>query len=612
MPTHHRRCRSITSFINARQAAIQSGLGSMTRLNIMVTAHQVRWNAVENRIASHPSETRQLDENGKSILFLALSRRMEDYPTQKTIRNIIAADPCAVWEGIADLHGADSDGAVGNRDRQRGALDYASSPLIIAASRRAKLEILQYLVQGRPSIPSQDIASLVSLWNSYRVLYHGSEEILIGLLFEGGRESFAIYSKLHSLLHYCTAPGNRLQPWPEGGTTLHRAAAVPDCSTRLFQVILHFFPKLCWQRDLLGRLPLHSLLRGWAYENQKETRWNQHLKLDRLKLLMEYYPQAASHRDVSGSLPLHTAIASGWNYPHLSQLVDAFPQALSLRDEKMKLYPFQLAAAQSSSLSTIYELLQMAPALATKNLATTRQEGISCRAAEPNIPEGPKNNTNTGISSLHPFEKFNSAGVIPNELRSLLQHVKNMNDSRLWQEVQQLLRWETARKTSAEWLGLHAAVSIAECPIGFIRVLIHVHPEQLAIQDQSMGRTPLHYAAANSSKSRLATTPPTSDSETDLRTLRLQEVLNANHSAAQLYDHDGQLPLHLALTHGMPAACLEALILVWPESLCRKDSKHALHPFLLAARSPVASLNDVFVLLLRAPHVLAEATGTKM
>ena len=608
MPTQHRRCRSITSFTNARQATIQSGLGSMTRLNIMVTAHQVRWKAVENRILSHPSETRHLDENGRSILFLALSRRVEDYPTQITIRNIIAVDPYAVWEGIADLRRANNDEA-GNRDRQRGDLDYANSPLIIAASRRSNLEILQSLVEGRPSVPSQDIASLVSLWNSYRVLHHGSEEDLVGLLFEGGREAFAIYSKLHCLLHYCTAHGNRLITWPEIGTTLHRAATVPECSTRLFQVILHVFPNLSRQPDNLGRLPLHSLFRGCSGENQKETRWNQHLKLDRLKLLLENCPQAASHRDVSGNLPLHTAIVSGWNYPHLSQLVEAFPQAISSRDGKTMLYPFQLAATQNSSLTTIYKLLLVAPALVTKKFS--RQEDIACMTARQKIAESPKNDANARLPPLAPFEKFTNVGVISNKLKSLLHHVKNTNDSRLWRELQELLRSEPASKTSAEWLDLHAAVSIAECPIGFIRVLIHMHPEQLVTQDQSMGRTPLHYAAANSSKSFLATTPPSSNDETDLRTLRLQGVLNANLSAAQLYDHDGQLPLHLALSHGMPAVCLESLILAWPESLCRKDGKHAMYPFLLAACSPLASLNDVFVLLVRAPHVLAEAIGVK-
>lgn len=605
MATQHRRCRSITSFINARRAAIQGGLGSMTVLNIMVTAHEVRWNAVEERIASHPSEARQLDENGKSVLFLALSRRMEDYPTQKIIQKIILADPCAVWEGIIYLNKSSGDETSENigeiRNRPNHNLDYANSPLIIAAWRRANLEILQDLVRGRPSLPSLDIAALVALWNSYRDLYHESEEELVNLLFEGGRESFAIYSKLHCLLRYCTAPGNRLLSWPEGGTILHRAAAAPDCSAYLFQVILQQYPDLSRQVDNLGRLPLHVLLQTYSGENHQEPIWNQHMKLERLKLLVQSYPQATSHRDLNGRLPLHIAIVSGWSTPTLSRLVDAFPQSVCSLDGKTNLYPFQLVAAQHGSLSNIYKLLLASPMLVSKRLP--QQEDLGRKLFR-------QNDCSTSAKAvLSPllFERSTKDVAISTEVQGLLQRSKSINDDRLWHELQSLLRVEPASKASVDWLVLHAAVSTTECPIGFIRVLIHMHPEQLVTQDSSKKRTPLHYAAANSTKSLLATTPP--NSEDDLRTLRLQAVLAANHSAAQVVDHAGQLPLHLAVSHGMPVACLESLILAWPDALYRRDGKQGLYPFQLSALSPDASLNDVYAILRKAPHVLVAASG---
>ena len=75
---HHRRARSITSLQRLRPSNDQNG--RPTVLNVLVSAYQVRWNTVEERLATHPHEAAILDSGGFSVLHRVLIRRIEDYP----------------------------------------------------------------------------------------------------------------------------------------------------------------------------------------------------------------------------------------------------------------------------------------------------------------------------------------------------------------------------------------------------------------------------------------------------------------------------------------------------------------------------------------------------
>jgi ankyrin repeat protein len=540
--------------------------------------------AFRERLETNPSEAKRLDEHGKTVLYKSLSRRMDDYPSDAIIRLIVEKHRAAVWEGLADLNGND-------RMARRQA-DYANSPLVVAAWKRASLEILQCLTEARPSVPSQDMAAIVSLWNSYRNFY-GSEQELVNLLVDGGREGFAVFVKLHHLLRYCTGPGESLVSWTNG-RSLTIACSAPHCPIDLFHFILDKFPAQIKQPDDNGRVPLHTVVAMPRIPEMGAALMEELSRYERMKVLLRVYPQGAMVFDHKGQLPLHLAIQSGWHHLHLMELLAAAPPSISALDETFSLYPFQLAATHDSSLTTIFKLLLAAPNLLGSRIPPCNQ--LSSSSVEKSWLGDPGH---VESKPVVPFGKSRTAAV-SEELQALLQYVKD--DPQLWMDLQTLLG--SPKCVDDDWLVVHAAVSLKECPIGLIRVLLRMHPEQL--RAPSGGRTPLHCAAANAAKSLLATTVEVdADNAPDLRTLRLLAVLEAHPAAARITDSAGQLPLHLAAYHGQPAACLESLIEAWPGALCQPDARYKLYPFLWAACSPMASLTDVFMLLQRAPHVIA-------
>lgn len=608
MSTQHRRVRSITSLIQAQHVAAQNGfLGGMTVLSIMVTAHTVRWGNVRQRLSSHPDEAKQLDEHGKTVLYKALSRRRDDYPSVEEARQLVQANRAAAWEGVVDLYegeAAPTDQRIGALLNPRGdALSVTNSPLIVAAWRRAPLEILQCLAAARPSVPSQDVAALVSCWNSYREFYGGEEE-LVNLLCGGGREARSVFAKLHCLLRYCTVPGKSLISLG-GSSSLHRAASAQACSLELFRVILQRFPECIRQQDHRGRLPLHCLMVLCA-DNKMDAWEEQNSRVKRMKILLEQYPGALEVADSNGRLPLHLAIRAGWHHLHLMEMVETCPESLSVRDGLCNLYPFQMAAQQDLSLTIVFKLLRTAPDLVANNIPSLQSNDAidTANMVTSEISTSSRDKIESSANIIACLGKGKKESVVSDEIKSLLQHVRIEHDE-LWVELQSLLSSSFANH-GGEWKALHAAVSLPECPIGLIRVLMHMHPEQLDQRAGPHSRTPLHCAAANAAKSLLATTPTVTTADTDdLRTIRLQALLQAQPLAAQVRDAQGQLPLHLAVVRGMPAPCVEALIRAWPEALCQRDGQQSLYPFLLAACSSAASLSDVFSLLVRAPHVLS-------
>lgn len=295
------------------------------------------------------------------------------------------------------------------------------------------------------------------------------------------------------------------------------------------------------------------------------------------------------------------------------KIVETVPQSLTVLDGVTTLYPFQLAAAKDLPLTTIFKLLRAAPEL------MEQQHPFSPRSIGTEKRHFTREDKSEAarIRSRLVLVKSPNDNKVPDDIQSLLQHVHEAGNRSLWIELQSLLTTKSETCEDQGWLSLHAAVSLSECPLAFLHVLLQMHPEQLHQQGGRYLRTPLHCASVNAVKSLMACSPwgendnhgSTSDETIGLRTKRLQMVLEANPVASRVRDGPGQLPLHLASYHGMPVACLESLIQAWPEALCQRDGKHSLYPFLLAACSEnsTCSLSDVFLLLLRAPHVLSAA-----
>jgi hypothetical protein len=78
-------------------------------------------------------------------------------------------------------------------------------------------------------------------------------------------------------------------------------------------------------------------------------------------MLLEAHPLSAKHL-VNGRLALHMAVENGW--PCHDLLLAVFPEALDVPDRKTELFPFQTAAKEDmskTSLDVTFELLRANP-----------------------------------------------------------------------------------------------------------------------------------------------------------------------------------------------------------------------------------------------------------
>jgi hypothetical protein len=171
-PTH-RRARSITSLVRRQESS------GPTVLGILVSAYQVRWRNVEERLATHASEATQLDLSGCSVLYRALTRRSDDYPPFPIVRAILRAYPKAIWQRHHNM-----------------------TLLEIAIRRMASLETLELLSQARPAIPEDNFVVPI-LWQVYTSHFE-TEEHFVSVLASVTPEAFDIGCKFQLILRYLT------------------------------------------------------------------------------------------------------------------------------------------------------------------------------------------------------------------------------------------------------------------------------------------------------------------------------------------------------------------------------------------------------------------------
>lgn len=171
----------------------------------------------------------------------------------------------------------------------------------------------------------------------------------------------------------------------------------------------------------------------------------------------------------------------------------------------------------------------------------------------------------------------------------LLNFVGSCAEPKMWNELLELLRVDVCRPT-VPWRALHAASPLANLPLLFLGLAVRLHPEELQQMDEA-GRLPLHIVCS------LEPVHIHSDS-------RVKTILGGFPPAVRARDNDGCLPLHGAITSGQPWSLLAALISAAPETLSWRDRLSKLYPFQLAACSPSSQLNELYLLLVAAPHLL--------
>jgi ankyrin repeat protein len=546
--------------INMRHASRPSN-DRPTLLHHYLSELHVNWYFVRNKLNESPEDARILTEYGATPLFKALYRRTGDYPTLPIVKQLIDAYPPAIWDDNPN-----------------------QSCLKAACWRRASIPILQLLLSSRPS-RANDTAALCALWKSHVTLF--GDEDLMSTVMEGGREGAEIWTKLYMLLQFCTSQTM------ETYQCLHTLAARTDCPMELLELGLSLFPEQVREADRDGRLPLHHCV---FHHHDDDDNGSEQIAA--IRLLLEAYPEATTIRDDSClRLPLHIAIAEGQSWESLQLLLET-PDTWSELDGITRLYPFQLAACtEACSLSVVFDLLRTAPYLV--------QDGTEAGAA-----------ARAPLSALKANSSAARLGILEKDV------LRQRNEDKLveWGFVEDPMLWTNVSKLFAhrppepDWYVVHTAASLPTCPMGLLQLAVTLHPQELSIRDAT-GSLPLHLviasaaAASTNSTRTLAKDTPVKDSiDSDNDTAReltpVEIVLKQYPRAAQLRDGQGRPPLQMALHAGHhPWASLKALIRAHPRSICRRDEQ-GLYPFQLAAAVKANGLNEIYELLLTAPHLV--------
>lgn len=147
---------------------------------------------------------------------------------------------------------------------------------------------------------------------------------------------------------------------------LNASVSTKDCPLHVVQLAAHLYPQHLLERDEHGCTPLILAIRDTCSE-------------DIIKAVLQENPRAASIADSNGRSPLCWAVETGEYSFHdiLYQLFTAEPSAVSTRDSVSDLFPFALAAVNTTSsrtatdreedqVTTIYELLRIDPSVLTQ------------------------------------------------------------------------------------------------------------------------------------------------------------------------------------------------------------------------------------------------------
>lgn len=413
-----------------------------TTLKDMVTAFQVDWLAVNQRLRRHPHEARNLlpcsgdadadaEATTTTILHLALQRRRSNYPPLQTIRLLLAIFPQAAWMGAATC----------------------ASPLHILARHNPQPDYVALVQSARPAVLPQDLQALLSLWDHF-VQDFESEQALVDVLLafpqqqeeqdESDRKAARIYSQLASMLEYTIKFPLRQDIVQQKNFGLHTVAAL-TADLQLLQLALEVFPhQVNVPSSKNGRLPLHAFLATAAdgrplpvFTTTVDEECNRVRRfrfpfdlLPLLRVLVRACPAALTTRDAAGQLPLHIAIAAGWN--EFDVLLSDHPDSLHAVDgESGWMLPFQLAAVSPAcGLDTVYKLLRRDPAVLRSSIEGDGGDDNNNKSVDQKA-HTPKND--------HILDHYPQNCVISNDFMRLACKVGEAECCRLWNSLQVLL-----------------------------------------------------------------------------------------------------------------------------------------------------------------------------
>ncbi len=134
------------------------------------------------------------------------------------------------------------------------------------------------------------------------------------------------------------------------GSALHIACSLKVSIPSLAAILGAVLPEQATIHDSLGFIPLHHVL------------LNPHSPLQLLCNVLDINRDACTIPTWYGTYPLILSIQKGWGWETcISELVRASPATLDTADRETGLVPFLLAASVNADVTTIFELLRVAP-----------------------------------------------------------------------------------------------------------------------------------------------------------------------------------------------------------------------------------------------------------
>jgi len=385
-----------------------------TQLQALIEAYD--WVGVMERIYTNPEEVAVRGYQDRRALHIAcehdapavvVQALIAVYPEATSIVGTSNMNPlhitCSSSKALLDVVQVLLEGGSGVETSMQD-VD-GDTPLHAACRCGAPVDVLELLLRWNSNVVHlrdyEGLTPLLRLWVRYYVIL-GSEAIeavsapeqVNGILSEAwNKTQLLLKTAYHGLVDL--PPGMRFYP-------VHAAAAV-DCPRAVLRIAILLYPEQLELKDNDGNTPLSVAISAPIYKvhdlsedgydmnrmygftddepeqdnntNNEDTSQQQESANASncpsvIEVILETNTNPAKITDNEGRLPLCQAIIERKSWKDgLKAIIDAYPDALSLKDSTTQLFPFMLAAVSDDNnpndncLDTIYRLLKANPEL---------------------------------------------------------------------------------------------------------------------------------------------------------------------------------------------------------------------------------------------------------
>lgn len=175
--------------------------------------------------------------------------------------------------------------------------------------------------------------------------------------------------KWSDFIERITSHPEEVQSWNNGFLYIHRACDKPNIPVEVVEALIKVHPQSVKQPDkVCCRIPLHI-----AVGHASST------KTDVVSVLLHHYKEGVSMRNEQGHTPLiyHLCFNQCPSLVIVKMLVEAYPEAVSTRDDKFQWYPLHFAALCNNWDISKYLIEVYPEALLKKNKSGRTPRGVA-------------------------------------------------------------------------------------------------------------------------------------------------------------------------------------------------------------------------------------------